>query len=172
VFPRLVGEGLYARVTNGYWLDIGTPERDLTASFDILESTGSPAVGDRMGDGFLCVEDDVENAGRIIPPALVESGCRLGPNVRVGGRAVLEHGVVVGADTTIEQAVVMRGAEIGANCTLRNCVVSGGVRIGDHCVVDGLSVLGEGVTIGAGNVVSNGARLFPGLTLPDGALQF
>jgi mannose-1-phosphate guanylyltransferase len=172
VFPRLVGEGLYARVTNGYWLDIGTPERYLTATFDILESTVSTAVGDRMGDGYLCVEDDVENAGRIIPPALVESGCRLGPNVRVGGRAVLEHGVVVGADTTIEQAVVMRGAEIGANCTLRNCVVSGGVRIGDHCVVDGLSVLGEGVTIGAGNVVSNGARLFPGLTLPDGALQF
>jgi mannose-1-phosphate guanylyltransferase len=46
------------------------------------------------------------------------------------------------------------------------------VRIGDHCVIDGLSVLGEGVTLGAGNTVANGARLFPGVTLPDGALQF
>jgi mannose-1-phosphate guanylyltransferase len=33
-------------------------------------------------------------------------------------------------------------------------------------------VLGEGVTLGAGNMVSNGARLFPGVDLPDGALLF
>jgi mannose-1-phosphate guanylyltransferase len=66
----------------------------------------------------------------------------------------------------------MRGAEIGANCTLRGCIVAGGVRIGDNCLVDGMSVLGEGVTIGAGNVVSNGARVFPGVSLPDHALLF
>jgi mannose-1-phosphate guanylyltransferase len=68
--------------------------------------------------------------------------------------------------------VVMQGTEIGRDCTLSGCIVGGGVRIGDHCHVDGLSVLGEGVTIGAGNVVSNGARVFPGVTLPDGALLF
>ena len=47
-----------------------------------------------------------------------------------------------------------------------------GARIGDHCVIDGMSVIGEGVSLGADNVVSNGARLFPGVTLPDGALRF
>ena len=46
------------------------------------------------------------------------------------------------------------------------------MRVGDHCTIDGMSVLGEGVTIGDSNVVSNGARLFPGVELPDGALQF
>jgi mannose-1-phosphate guanylyltransferase len=85
---------------------------------------------------------------------------------------VLEHDVSVGENTTIEGSVVMRGAEIGANCTLRGCIVAGGVRIGDNCLVEGMSVLGEGVTIGAGNVVSNGARVFPGVTLPDNALLF
>ena len=64
------------------------------------------------------------------------------------------------------------GTEIGSHCTLRGCIVAGGVRIGDDCVIDGMSVLGEGVTIGSGNTVSNGARLFPGVSLPDGALQF
>ena len=28
------------------------------------------------------------------------------------------------------------------------------------------------LTVGDGNVISNGARLFPGVTLPDGALLF
>ena len=62
----------------------------------------------------------------------------------------------------IERAVVMRGAEIGANCTLRGCIVGGGVRIGDNTHIEGLAVLGEGVTIGADNVIANGMRIFPG----------
>ena len=172
VFPRLVGKGLYGCVADGYWLDIGTPERYLEGTFDILEGTVTSSVRERMGDGYLCVEDGVENAGRIIPSALVESGCRIGDGTRIGGRVVLEHGVTVGDNTTIERAVVLQGTEIGANCTLSGCIVGGGVRIGDECHVDGLSVLGEGVTIGAGNMISNGARVFPGVTLPDGALLF
>jgi mannose-1-phosphate guanylyltransferase len=172
VFPRLVGEGLYGFVSDGYWLDIGTPERYLEGTFDILEGTVGTGVRERMGSGYLCIEDNVDNAGRIIPPALVESGCRIGEGARIGGRVVLERGVTVSENTTIERAVVMQGAEIGAGCTLSGCIVAGGVRIGDECHVDGLSVLGEGVTIGNGNVVSNGARVFPGVTLPDGALQF
>jgi mannose-1-phosphate guanylyltransferase len=172
VFPRLVGDGLYGCVSRGYWLDIGTPERYLQGTFDILEGSVGTQVTERMGSGYLCVEQGVESEGRIVPSALVESGCRIGPGARIGGRAVLEHGVSVGENTTIEGSVVMRGAEIGANCTLRGCIVAGGVRIGDNCLVDGMSVLGEGVTIGAGNVVSNGARVFPGVTLPDHALLF
>jgi mannose-1-phosphate guanylyltransferase len=172
IFPRLVGDGLYGCVSRGYWLDIGTPERYLQGTFDILEGSVGTEVAERMGTGYLCVEQGVESEGRIVPSALVESGCRIAEGARIGGRAVLEHGVSVGANTTIESAVVMRGAEIGANCTLRGCIVAGGVRIGDHCVVDGMSVLGEGVTIGAGNVVSNGARVFPGVSLPDHALLF
>jgi mannose-1-phosphate guanylyltransferase len=172
VFPRLVGDGLYGCVSRGYWLDIGTPERYLQGTFDILEGSVGTQVAERMGSGYLCVEQGVENEGRIIPSALVESGCRIGEGARIGGRAVLEHGVTVGENTTIEGSVVMRGAEIGANCTLRGCIVAGGVRIGDNCLVEGMSVLGEGVTIGAGNVVSNGARIFPGVSLPDNALLF
>ena len=53
VFPRLVGQGLYGRRLDGYWMDIGTPERYLQASWDILEGavqtelpgTGGPFVG-------------------------------------------------------------------------------------------------------------------------------
>ena len=37
VFPRLVGEGLHGLRLDGYWMDIGTPERYLQASWDILE---------------------------------------------------------------------------------------------------------------------------------------
>jgi mannose-1-phosphate guanylyltransferase len=172
VFPRLVGNGLYGHVSEGYWKDIGTPERYLEATFDILEGSVATEVVARMGKNYICVEDGVTSDGRIVPAALVESDCRIAPGARIGGRAVLEHGVTVGGGTTIESAVVMRGAVIGENCTLRSCIVAARARIGDHCVIDGNSVIGEGVSLGAGNTVSNGARLFPGVSLPDGGLRF
>ena len=37
VFPHLVGDGLYGIRLEGYWIDIGTPERYLEANWDILE---------------------------------------------------------------------------------------------------------------------------------------
>ena len=172
VFPRLVGEGIYAYVGEGYWLDIGTPERYLEGTFDILEGTVATGVTERMGDGFLCVEAGVENEGRVIPSALVERDCHIAPGARIGGRVVIESGVSIGENTTIERAVVLRGTAIGANCRLSGCIVAAGVRVGDNTHVEGLAVLGEGVTIGAGNVVTNGARVFPGVTIPDGGLLF
>jgi mannose-1-phosphate guanylyltransferase len=172
VFPQLVGDGLFGHVSDGYWKDIGTPERYLEATFDILEGSVVTEVGKRLGETFLCVEDGVEADGRIVPAALVEQGCVIHEHARIGGRAVLEHGVTVGAGTTIEGAVVMAGTTIGEHCTLRGCIVAGNVTIGDNCVIDGMSVLGEGVTLGAGNTVSKGARLFPGVSLPEGALLF
>jgi len=172
VFPRLVGNGLYGHVSTGYWMDIGTPDRYLEATFDILEGTVATEVAARLDGSFVCVEDGVSSSGRIVPAALVESGCRIAPGAQIGGRAVLQHDVSVGEGTTIEGAVVMRGATIGAHCTLRNCIVAAGATVGDHCVIDGLSVIGEGVVLGADNVVSHGARVFPGVTLPDGALRF
>jgi mannose-1-phosphate guanylyltransferase len=172
VFPRLVGDGLYGYVGEGYWMDIGTPDRYLQGTFDILEGTVETEVAARMGPGFASVADDVESAGRIIPSALVESGCRIGAHARVGGRVVLERGVTVGDHTTIERAVVLEGATIGSGCTLSGCIVGPGAVIGDECHVDGLSVLGQGVSLGARNMVSNGARIFPGVSLPEGALRF
>jgi mannose-1-phosphate guanylyltransferase len=172
VFPRLVHEGLFAYVGEGYWLDIGTPERYLEGTFDILEGTVATEVTKRMGDGYLCVEPGTDNAGRVIPSALIERDCHIAPHARIGGRAVLEAGVSVGEHTTIERAVVLRGSTIGAHCTLRGCIVAAGVEIGDNTHIEGLAVLGEGVTIGADNVVTNGARVFPGVTIPDGGLLF
>jgi mannose-1-phosphate guanylyltransferase len=172
VFPRLVGHELYGFVADGYWMDIGTPERYLQGTFDILEGTVGTRVAERMGDGFVTVASDVDNRGRIIPSALVEGGCRIGAGARIGGRVVLERGVAVGEGTTVERAVVLEGASIGAGCTLSGCIIGAGVRIGDECHVDGLSVLGEGVALGDGNIVSNGARIFPGVQLPDRAIRF
>ena len=172
VWPQLVGEGLFGYAAEAYWLDIGTPERYLQATFDILEGNVATAVADRLGSGYLAVGDRVQSDGRIVPPALVERGCEIAAGAHVGSLVVLGEGVSVGEGTTIERSVVMNGAQIGPDCVLRDCIVAAGVRVGEGSEISGGAVLGEGVTVGARNVLSRGVRVFPQTDLPEGAITF
>jgi mannose-1-phosphate guanylyltransferase len=97
VFPRLAGEGsLYATVSDGYWIDVGTVASYLQAHYDLLERRG--------GDGVLVDET-----------ATVESGARLGPLTYVGKGARVEAGARVQRAVVLPGAVVPAGAEVEAS---------------------------------------------------------
>jgi mannose-1-phosphate guanylyltransferase len=173
IWPQLVGDGLYGFADrDAYWLDIGTPERYLQGTFDIIEGHVRTEVQQRLGDGYLAIADEVEQRGRVIPPAIIERGCRIGEGAHVGALVVLGDGVAVGDRTTVERAVVMQGAEIGPDCVLRDCVVAAGARIGAGSHITGGAVLGEGVTVGAENVLTRGVRVFPHVDIPDRSIKF
>ena len=172
VWPRLVGDGLFGFPTEAYWLDIGTPERYLQGTFDIIEGNVDTAVKERLGDRFLGIDADAEIGGRALPPAVVGGGARVAEGAQVGPLAVLGRDVSVGAHSTVERSVVLRGAAIGAGCTLRDCIVGPGARVGDATQVTDGAVLGEGVTLGAANTVTHGARLDAGVAIGDGGLRF
>ena len=172
VWPLLIGKGLYGFASDSYWLDIGTPDRYLQGTFDIIEGNVKTAVGERLGSDWLAVEDSAEVLGRVIPPAVLERGVRVGEGAHVGSLVVLGEDVSIGAGTTVERAVILNGARIGDGCTLRDCIVAAGCHVGAGTAITGGAVLGEGVTIGADNVIAHGARIFPGVALPDGAIKF
>jgi mannose-1-phosphate guanylyltransferase len=85
---------------------------------------------------------------------------------------VLGRNVTIGTGSTVERAVILSGSQIGSGCTLSDCIVAAGCRVGNGTHITGGAVLGEGVTVGALNVITNGARIFPGVELPEGALKF
>jgi len=172
VWPLLVGNGLYGYPSKSYWMDIGSPERYLQGTFDIIEGNVHTSVAERMGGDWLAVADGAEVRGRVIPPAVLERGVRVGEGAHVGSLVVLAEDVSVGPSCSVERAVILKGSEIEEGCALRDCIVAAGCRIGPRTRITGGAVLGEGVTIGADNVISGGARIFPGVVVPDGAIDF
>ncbi len=74
VFPRLVGAGLGALRLDGYWMDIGTPERYLQASWDILERRVETRVEPTAPGCFLA------------PDATVAPNASVGPHAVLCGR--------------------------------------------------------------------------------------
>jgi mannose-1-phosphate guanylyltransferase len=172
VWPLLVGEGLYGFPSEGYWLDIGTPQRYLQGTFDIIEGNVHTAVRERLGSDWLALHESAQVLGRVVPPAVIERGVHVAEGALVGSLAVLGADVSIGAGTTVERSVILNGTVIGEGCRLRDCIVAAGCRVGPRTTITGGAVLGEGVTVGADNVVTRGARIFPGVTLPDGAIRF
>ncbi len=110
VFPRLVGDGLYARVSDGYWLDIGTPQRYLQGTFDIL--TGAVETDVDAPDGVM-IAGTARVAGTVTAPAVVGAGAS------------------IGARSVVERAVVLEGARVGEGCVLRDCIVVPGAVVPD-----------------------------------------
>ncbi len=159
VFPRLVGDGLFGYPASGYWLDIGTPERYLQGTFDILTGTVQTS-GVRLAP----------EKGAVRAPAVVLDGCELAPSATVGGHAVIGPDVIVGDAAVIERSVVLEAASVGAESTLRDTIVAPRVQIGEACDIDG-AVLGEGAIVASGSTLEPGARIFPGVVMPTGASE-
>jgi mannose-1-phosphate guanylyltransferase len=172
VWPALIDNGLYGFPSESYWLDIGTPARYLQGTFDILAGNVETAVRERLGEDWLEIEDGARVHGRVIPPAVLERGVEIAHGAHVGSLVVLAQDVSVGAGSTVERAVVLEGTQIGEGCELRDCIVAAGCSVGAGTRITGGAVLGEGVRVGAHNVITRGARIFPGVQLPDGAIEF
>jgi len=172
IWPLLVGAGLYGFPSESYWLDIGTPGRYLQGTFDILEGNVATGVRERLGEAWLAIDEGAEVRGRVIPPALIGAGAHVAEGARVGSLVVLGEDVRIGAHSTVERAVILAGASIGEGCELRDCIVAAGATVGDGTKLTGGAVLGERVRIGADNVITRGARIFPGVDLPDRAIEF
>ncbi len=172
VFPTLIGHGLFGYPAGGYWLDIGTPEGYLQATYDILEGNVDTEVGRRLAEAGLTLADGGQVDGRLVAPAIAGAGSVVAAGAIVGGRAVLGSAVRVGEGAHIEGSVVLDGTEVGAHTTISHSIVGPGVTIGAGCHIHGGVVIGEGARIGPENILAAGARIFPGVELPHGAIKF
>ncbi|HXR30876.1 MAG TPA: NDP-sugar synthase [Solirubrobacterales bacterium] len=124
VFPRLVGDGLHGLPLDGYWMDIGTPERYLEATWDILERRVETQV-EPTAPGML-VGTDVE----------IAAGARVGPRAVIGDNCRLDPGAEV------RDSVLLAGCRVGEGAMVSGSILAAGVEVADKAKADGV-VAGE-----------------------------
>lgn len=143
IFPELIGKGLFGHPVEGYWIDIGTPERYLEATYDLLAGRVESDLPARDETASLVYEGCITSGARIGPLSVVGRHCSLGGGTRVE-RSVLHDDVRVGPGCEIVEAIVAEGARLEQN-----------VRVGDGAIV------GARAHVAAGTVVPPGARIQP-----------
>jgi mannose-1-phosphate guanylyltransferase len=144
IFPQLTDGRLYGFPFDEYWIDIGTPERYLEATHDLLAAR---------------VESDLpprDETASLVYDGCVTSGARIGP------LAVLGHHCWVGDRSVVERAVLHASVFVGHDCTITEAVVAERARIADGARIEPGAIVGAGATVAAGRVVESGARVAPG----------
>src|SRR5688500_18445020 len=144
IFPELVGNGLYGYLAAGYWIDIGTPQRYLEGTWDLLAGVVDSALPERDVTGSLVYEGSLTSGAHIGPQAVVGRHCS------------------VGSDSKAERAVLHDRVVVGADCALRECILAEGVHVGDGAEVRPRAVVGKGARVAPGAVVEEDARVQPG----------
>jgi mannose-1-phosphate guanylyltransferase len=150
VFPRLVGDGLYGWAADGYWIDIGTPERYLEATHDLLAGAVESALAPR------------DETGSLIGEGCLTSGAHVGP------QSVLGAHCSVGIDSFVERSVLHDRVRVGSDCRVRDSVLAERVQVGDRVRVEPGAVIGAGARVEPGAVVAADARIEPDAVVEAG----
>jgi mannose-1-phosphate guanylyltransferase len=143
VFPQMVGNGLYGWHGEGYWVDIGTPERYLEATWDLLAGRVESTLPERDETGSLVYDGSLTSGAHIGPQAVVGPHCS------------------VGADSAVERSVLYDRVMVGSDAVIRGSIIGSGARIGDGVRMQD-AVIGDGAVIADGTTLEPGARVDPG----------
>ena len=156
VFPGLLSDGLKVcgYVDSTYWRDMGTPEDFVRGSADLVRGIApSPALQGKRGE------------------SLVHDGASIAPGALLIGGTVIGRGAEIAGGARLDGAVIFDGVKVEAGAVIERSIIGFGARIGPRALIrDG--VIGDGADIGARCELLRGARVWPGVTLPDGGLRF
>ena len=156
VFPALLADGakVCGFVDSGYWRDMGTPEDFVRGSAYLVRGLApSPALGGRRGESLVHDDATVAPGAVLIGGTVVGRGAQIGPGVRLDG-AVSFDGATVEAGAMVERSIIGFGARIGPRSLIRD------------------GVIGDGADIGARCELLRGARVWPGVLIPDCGIRY
>ena len=100
VFPRLIGDGLFARADPGRWRDIGTPDSYLRANLE------------RMPAGGLVDATATVAAGAELVDTVVGAGARIAAGARLERSVVLPGATVPGTARHRERVIGIDGEPV------------------------------------------------------------
>jgi len=144
IFPEALkrGEMLVGYSHSGYWLDIGSPLKYITANYDVLQSRlkspASPTAQRHVAPDAIIGENV-----SITEPVWIGNGVKIEDGSRIIGPTVIGDYCTVGESSLIERSVLWPGSSIGNNCSLEEVIVGRYCSIGDKTALGGLSVIGS-----------------------------
>ncbi len=129
VFPEIVAErGLWAVHSDAYWIDIGTPATYMHAQLDLIDGVRGAALPAESPEASVDADAEVE-------------------------RSVVMAAATVAGGAVVRDSIIMGGAVIAADALVDGSIVGPRARVGEGAKITGMSILGDGQNVGAGQLV-------------------
>jgi mannose-1-phosphate guanylyltransferase len=176
LFPKILklGYRIFGFATNDYWLDVGTPEKYMSAHMDILDRKvpfdfpyKKVYSNIYIGDGTEYTKDNL-----ITGPVVVGENTKIGTDAKLLPLTVVGSNCVISSGTSISESLIFDGCIIGKNCIIRNSIVGKNVKISDNVKIERGSIIGDNSTIEENNLLKNGIRINSNSLISDGQISF
>ncbi|HTM03727.1 MAG TPA: NDP-sugar synthase [Vicinamibacterales bacterium] len=156
-FPSLIerGETFVGYVYDGYWIDIGTPEKYTQVHRDIMDGRYQAVPFRDLGAGQQWISPEA----RIEDGALVEGPCFIDDGALVKSGARVAPYSVIGRQTQIEEHASIDGAIIWPNCRVSEHAVVGNTIIGRNCHIGRHATLAAGAVLGDKTTLTDYTRV-------------
>ncbi|CAF0935273.1 unnamed protein product [Adineta ricciae] len=149
VFPAMASNNqLYAFELKGFWMDVGQPKDYLTGMGLYLNHVRH-SCPDRLSH-----ENGTVGNVLVDPTAKIGERCRIGPNVVIGARVIVQDGVC------LKNCTILADSLIKSHSWIANCVIGWRCTIGQWVRMENTSVLGLDVTV-QDELFINGGVILP-----------
>ena len=151
LFPHLLKmkAGFFGYVWRGYWQDIGTHEKYLTAQWDVLRGAFPVLLKAKMNAQRIWIGKGVRVSpnAKLMGPAILQDGCVLEDGVEIQPYTILGSKCRIGKNAVIAKSVLWDGVQVGEGVKLEGVLAGHDCRIGDHSQIMPGSVLAGGSNI-------------------------
>jgi NDP-sugar pyrophosphorylase family protein len=150
-FPSLVErrETFVAYIYEGYWIDIGTPEKYTQVHRDIMDGRFStPPFRDLPSPRTAVARDvRVEEGAAIEGPCFIDEGVLIKAGARVGPYSVIGRQTQIEEHASIDNAIIWPNCRVSSHAAIRNAIVGRNCHVGRNVMLDGGAVLGDKTTL-------------------------
>ena len=150
-FPSLIerGETFVAYVYDGYWIDIGTPEKYTQVHRDIMDGryAAAPFLGLSGARTAIDPEARIESGASIEGPCFIDEGVSIKAGARVGPYSVIGRQTHLEENASVEGAIIWPNCRISRDADVRNAIVGRNCHVGRNVTLDRGAVLGDKTTL-------------------------
>ena len=149
-FPSLIerNETFIAATHQGYWIDIGTPEKYVQVHRDIMDQRFRTAPFDGEANRvYVSPKAKVDEGVHFEGPCFVEEGAVIKAGARIGRHTVIGRQCHIEEQALIEESIVWSGTRISAEAVVRGAILGRQCHIGRNAVVEAGVVLGDKSTV-------------------------
>jgi NDP-sugar pyrophosphorylase family protein len=146
-FPSLIerNEMFVAYVDNGYWIDIGTPEKYVQVHHDMFDGKfagGLFATTDRTRP-VISPEARIEGNVTITAPCFIDAGAHIKSGATIGAYSVIGRGALIEDSADLADTIVWPNSRIGQNAVVHGPIVGRNCHIGRDASLKGRVLLGD-----------------------------
>jgi len=146
-FPSLVerGETFVGYVYDGYWIDIGTPEKYMQVHRDIMDGRfrTAPFASNGSARRFVAEDARIEDGATVEGPCFVDEGVLVKAGARIGPYSVIGRQCQIEEEARIDGAIVWQNGRIGKDATITNAIIGRNCHIGRSSTIGAGTVLGD-----------------------------